>query len=336
MKKPVLVLADVNRELLQKSLPDMRFEYMGYAENNIVLDHQVLHDIIAPYEIVISEFDTFDQYVLDAAVNLKLLVCCRGGVQTVVDLDYAEKKGVTVRNTPGRNAHAVAEYVIGQLIAADRYLYETNVLEHEDVLQNKTYYLPKEYKDSLWGMDSSSPYHVFRGRGLQNITLGIVGFGRVGKVVAEKAKILGIHVVVYDHSKQEYDPEYNYSSFEELLIESDIVSLHCSNKKHQVVMGKKEFAMMKDGSTFINTARGDLVDEEALIESLNSGHLKKAVLDVTRNEPLKPKDPLIFAKNLMLTPHIAGATDIVIDNGTRMAVEHIKTYLKMDYEYDRK
>ncbi|MCR4754878.1 MAG: hypothetical protein K5868_05010 [Lachnospiraceae bacterium] len=327
-KIKALVFAQVNRDILQQRCPDVAFTYAGYSENYIVLDTPQLIDLVSGYEIIISEFETIDKSVIDAADNLKLLICCRGGMSTVVDIDYAEQNGILVRNTPGRNSNAVAEYVIGQIINVDRKLALSNMRVQDGTLEQNTYFKPKGYGDSLWGMDKKSPYHTFRGRGLENITLGIVGYGRVGRIVCEKARLLGIKVLVYDHSVSEVTPELEVVDFSTLLRKADVVSLHCSNYEHKVIMGQNEFSLMKKGSYFINTARGDLVDEEALINAVKSGHLGQAIIDVTQEEPLPIDSPLIGVDGLQITPHIAGATDMVIDNVSRIVVAHIKNYLE--------
>jgi D-3-phosphoglycerate dehydrogenase len=322
-----LVLAETKKNKLIQAFPSIHFDFEGYADNFIVLDHEKLISIIADYDILISEFDTIDKQVIDNASNLQLLICCRGGVKTVVDLEYAAYKGITVRNTPGRNSTAVAEYVIGQIISQDRFLNLSNDLVHSEQLQKEKFNKPAEYGDALWGMDATSPYHVFRGRGLQNITLGIVGYGRVGRTVSGMARALGMNVLVYDHSLLELTPEEKVVDFDKLLSSSDIVSLHCSNPKHETLFTKQVFNKMKPGSWFINTARGDLVDEDALLQALESGQLGKAILDVTRDEPLPLGSKLIEAPNLILTPHIAGATDVVIANVTKMVIAYLSEFL---------
>lgn len=324
----VLVLAEVDKALLESEFPNISFDYKGYASDFVVLNRNILLSIISKYEIVISEFDTIDKEVLDKADKLRLLICCRGGVGTVVDVGYARTKGIVVKNTPGRNSTAVAEYVIGQIISEDRCLAICNQLVHTEDLQKRKFNKPKEYRDALWGMDSASPYHVFRGRGLQNITLGLIGYGRVGKTVEAMARLLGMNVIIYDHSSGELIPKSERVDFEVLLRRSDIVSLHCTNKEHRTLLDKQALENMKHGSWLINTARGDLIDEDALIEALEDRHIAKAILDVTRDEPLPVGSKLVSAPNLVITPHIAGSTDVVIENVTRMVVTYLDQYFE--------
>ena len=198
-----------------------------------------------------------------------------------------------------------------------------------DVLQNEHFILPDNYKDSLWGMDKAAPYHTLRGKGLNKLTLGVIGYGNVGKVVVNMAILLGIRVLVYDHHPifRPVPAGAEIVSKEFLLENSDFVSLHCNNKAHKIVMGQEEFKKMKRNAYFINTARGDLVDERALIKALDEEVIAGAALDVTAQEPLLPNNPLIKAKNILITPHIAGATDEVIQIGTDMAIYHIREFM---------
>ena len=330
----VLVLADIDRKI-EKEFPELEFTYMGYAVGqHIPSTHEEIKTAIPDYDFLISEFDTIDKDIIDVAEKLKMIICCRGGVHTVIDVPYAAKKGIIVHNTPARNASSVAEYVLGVVFNADRNLTKADELVLSDTLQNETFILPDKYRDSLWGMDSRSPYHTLRGKGIHKLTLGVIGYGNVGKVVIKYAVVLGIHVLVYNHHPilspvpagvEVVDRDY-------LLKNADYVSLHCNNRTHEVVMGAEEFSKMRPDAYFINTARGDLVDENALINALDSGQIRGAALDVTRHEPLPPNDPLIKAKNIFITPHIAGATDEVIETGTDMAIYYLREYLSDMWE----
>lgn len=330
----VLVLADIDRRI-ENEFPKLMFTYMGYAlEDNIPSSHDEIKAVIADFDFLISEFDTIDKDIIDVAKKLKMIICCRGGVNTVIDVQYAAKHGIIVRNTPARNAYSVAEYVLGVIFNADRNLARANRLVLSEELQKQEFVLPDKYRDSLWGMDKTSPYHMLRGKGIHNFTLGVIGYGNVGRVVVSTAVVLGIHVIVYNHHPIVSPIPAGVEIVEEdyLLENSDFISLHCNNREHAIVIGKDELSKMKPGAYFINTARGDLVDEEALIEVLNSGHLSGAALDVTRKEPLPLNSPLIKAKNIFITPHIAGAADEVIEIGTDMAIYYLREFMSDIWE----
>lgn len=251
------------------------------------------------------------------------------GVKTVVDVDYARSKGIVVRNTPGRNAHAVAEYVIGMVLNNDRSLASASSRVLSDDLQQQCFCKTVDYKDSLWGMDENSPYHIFRGRGLRNITLGIVGYGYTGSAVIQMAIALGMKVLLCSqHATTEMIPDgVDLVDMEHLLRYADYVSLHCSNRDHRIIISRNELQMMKKNAYLINTARGDVLDEDALIDALDEGIIAGAALDVTRQEPLLPYSRLIRTRNISITPHIAGATDEVIDYCTDLVREYLREYL---------
>lgn len=334
MKMRVLVTADIDHKI-EKEFPSFSFTYIGYAlPDHIPSTHNSIKEIIGSYDFLISEFDTIDRDIIDAAKKLKMIICCRGGVHTVIDVSYATSKGIIVHNTPGRNASSVAEYVLGVIFNADRNLNQANALVLSDKIQHEHFVLPDKYRDSLWGMDAKSPYHVFRGKGLHEITLGVIGYGNVGKVVVKYAVLLGIHVLVYnDHPILSPVPAGVEIVDKDILLEnSDYISLHCNNRDHKAIINTNDFNKMKRQAYFINTARGDLVDEDALINALNSEVIRGAAIDVTKKEPLPPNSNLIKAKNIFITPHIAGATDEVIETGTDMAIYYIRDYISNSWE----
>lgn len=329
MVEKVLVTAEIDKRI-EKDFSQLEFTYRGYSlDEHIPLEHNELINIIPEYDVLICEFDVIDSKVIENAKKLKLIICCRGGVRSVVDVACAIKHGIVVKNTPGRNSYAVAEYVFGVMFSFDRKLFLANRLILEDSLQQRKFILPTEYRDSLWGMDINSPYHIFRGRGLHNLVLGVIGYGNIGRVVVNMAITLGIHVLVYNHHPilSPIPAGVEIVTKKELLEKSDFVSIHCNNKEGVTVIGKEELRMMKKTSILINTARGDLVDEEELISALNNNVIAGAAIDVTQKEPLPMNSPLIYAKNIFLTPHIAGAADEVIQIGTDMAIYHLRDFL---------
>lgn len=258
-----------------------------------------------------------------------MIICCRGGVKTVVDVDYARSKGIVIKNTPGRNAHAVAEYVIGTILNHDRSLSMANDRVLSDDLQRRCFCKTVDYKDSLWGMDENSPYHIFRGRGLRNITLGIIGYGYTGTAVTQMAVALGMNVLLCSRhvSKDTIPVGVELVDLEYLLMHADYVSLHCSNPDHRAIIGRDELCMMKRNAYLINAARGDVLDEDALIDALDEGIIAGAALDVTKQEPILPGSRLIQARNISITPHIAGSTDEVIDYSTDLVRDYLREYL---------
>ena len=330
-KLKALVTAEIIREVLEDSLNSrVDFDYDGYYINHEVLPHSDLIDKIKDYDILICEYDTVSSDVLDAASKLKLIVCCRGGVKTVVDLQRAKEKGIIVCNNAGRNAGALSNLVMGFILNLTRNITLTNNLIHSRQLTADVSTKPGEYKDVVWGLNNESPFQMYRGRSIKYMTLGIIGFGSAGMEVARKANMFNMRVIAYDiFSDIKGHPNYvTFVAFEKLLKEADIVSCHCTVGPDSIGMFNKEtFAKMRDGAYFINTARGELVVEQDLVDALKSGKLAGAALDVTAREPIPSDSPLIDAPNLLLTPHIAGSSDDVQVIGTRQVIESIDAFL---------
>ena len=332
-KLKALVTADLVREDLEKEFGDrVAFTYDGYAVNHDVTPHAKLVEMIKDFDILICEFDTISQDVFDAAAKLKIIICCRGGVKTVIDLEAAKAKGVMVCNNAGRNATAVADMVMGYMLDMTRRITAASTAIHSGAYAGYKAKLPPEYKDALWGMDNDSPYIQYRGDSLNHMTLGIIGFGAIGRLIAKRAEVFGMKVVTYSVPalKPEETPDYvTPMSFDEVLKCADIVSVHVPlNPATRGMFGKAQFAAMKKGSYFVNAARGPIVVEADLIDALKSGHLAGAALDTLCTEPLPADSPLIGVKNLLITPHIAGAAYDVQACGTQLTAASLTAWLE--------
>lgn len=332
MKKfKALVTAEIIAPQLEEALSDkVEFCYAGYYLDHNVLPHEELLEKVRDIDILICEYDTISADVFDAANNLKIIICCRGGVKTVVDIEKAMQNRVIVCHNQGRNAEALTDLVIGYIIDLTRNITKTNQLIHSRVITADASSKPKEYKDTVWGLDNNSPFIRYRGRSINQMTLGLVGFGNTGRSLARKANALGMKILAYDPYTEFKDkPDYVKSvHFEELLACSDIISLHCIlSSQTRNMFSAKEFEQMKTGSYFINTSRGELVIEEDLIASLKSGKLAGAALDVTIKEPIASDSPLLDAPNLLITPHIAGSAEHVQIRGTEMVLESLSDWI---------
>lgn len=226
--------------------------------------------------------------VIDAAKNLKIIV--RGGVGVDnIDVAYAESKGVVVRNTPAASSTSVAECAIGLMFAIARAIPAANA----------------SMKNGEWDKKSFS-----KGIELEGKTLGIIGMGRIGTRVAEKAASLGMRVIMgYDKFPEKVKVKgFQLRELNEVFEESDIISVHIPKSKDEpALIGAKEIAMMKSGVILINTARGGVIDEDALLAGLNSGHVYGAGIDVWVGEP-KPRQDLVAHPRVVALPHIGAQT----------------------------
>ena len=204
-----------------------------------------------------------------------------------IDVAYAEKNGIIVRNTPDASSAAVAELVLGHIFNMARFLHNSNITMRKGEWNKKQY----------------------QGIEISGKTLGIIGFGRIGKELANKANALGMNIIYYDSKEQkEYNSDYTYCEFDKLLELSDFISIHVPlDKNKKALIGKDEIAKMKDGAYLINCARGGVVDEDALLKGLDSNKLAGAAIDVYMNEP-KPNVLLCNHENVSVTPHIGAST----------------------------
>lgn len=265
-------------------------------------------------EVIVTQLAPITERVLEAADTLRLVVCTRGGPVNV-NLDAASKHSITVCNAPGRNAPAAAEYTIGLMLAAIRRIPEAHA--------------------SLSSGDWKGDFYAFEECGLElsGSTCGLVGFGAIGRRVAQGITALGARVLVFDPfvdiSEVEAVGGSLVESLDELLGSSRIVSLHARlTDDTSGIIGREEISRVPTGSVLLNTARGGLLDYEALCDALESGHLGAAALDVYEEEPLPKGSRLFDAPRLILSPHIAGATKETAQRGARIAAEEVGRFVR--------
>ena len=328
-KLTALITAEVIKENLEILSDRIEFIYDGYNLDHEVMSPDELVKKVCDIDILICEYDMITAEVLDAAKKLKIIICCRGGVKSVVDLDAAAARGITVCNNAGRNAEAVTDMTMGYILDLTRNISYTNSLIHNKIITSNKSSKPREYKDTVWGLDKNSPFIRFRGKSLSYMTLGIVGFGHAGRLIAKKAAAFGMRIIACDPFIKDYKiDDIEIVGLKKLLKEADIITLHCTLTDETANMfSHEQFAAMKDGAYFINTARGEIVDEDALLDALECGKLAGAAMDVARKEPISSDSRLLKYDNLILTPHIAGSAYDVQATGTRMIVDSLEDWL---------
>jgi D-3-phosphoglycerate dehydrogenase len=236
-------------------------------------------------DLVVVESDSVRGPVFD--LNLRAIASTRGDPNNV-DIAGATAAGIPVLNTPARNADAVAEMAVALLLAATRHLLAADA----DVRGGKVF------------RDGSIPYQRLRGWEIAGRTAGLVGLGAVGQALRWRLSGLGLRVIAHDP----YSDEAQHS-LDELLGEADVISLHAPVTDDTTGMiGAEQFAAMRDGVVFLNTARAQLHDTDALVDALRSGKVAAAGLDHFVGEWLPTDHPLVGMPNVVLTPHIGGAT----------------------------
>ena len=257
--------------------------------------------------------DKIDAEVMDAAPNLKVVSTYSVGFDHI-DVEAATKRGIYVTHTPGVLTDAVAEFTVGLLLAITR-----RIVEADAVVKNGKW-------DKPW-----NPFFL-TGPELKGKTLGIIGLGRIGRAVAKKVKGFEMKVIYYDvyrNEKVEKELGVEYVDLETLLKTSDFVSLHVPLLKETYHMiGEKELKLMKNTAYLINTARGAVVDTDALVKALKEGWIAGAALDVFEQEPLPPDHPLTKLDNVILAPHIASATIEARQRMAELAANNLVAVLK--------
>ena len=227
---------------------------------------------------------------IDAAKGGKLKLIIRGGVGVDnIDVEYAEKHGIAVKNTPKASSRSVAELAMGHMFSCARYISIAGHTMREDKWEKKAY---------------------GKGMELGGKTLGIIGFGRIGQALGLMAKGIGMEVIaedIYHVPGIEEKLGIRYVELDDLLATADVISLHTPSLNGEKLICAETIAKMKDGVVFINTSRGDNVDEDALLAGLESGKIRAAGLDVYAEEP--PKNKALYSHpTVSCTPHIGAAT----------------------------
>jgi phosphoglycerate dehydrogenase-like enzyme len=266
-------------------------------------------------DVLIVEADLIHAEVLDTCA-LKMIGCCRGDPVNV-DLELATKRGVPVFHTPGRNADAVADLTLAFMLMLARHLAAV-----QDTFRRggERFGEPGDYL---------SMYARFTGFELGGRTVGLVGLGAVGREVAARLASFKARVVAYDPYVPDAPAGVELVSLDRLLQESDLVSLHAPvTPETQQLLSRERLGLMKPSAYFINTARAALTDEDALYEMLAAGRLAGAALDVLVDEPLQPGNRFLRLHNVIVTPHIGGATVDVTRHQSEIVVDAIERYLK--------
>lgn len=263
----------------------------GWGHTRHALDRAAYVAAAQGCALLVTEIEVVDADVLDALPEVRLVATARGGPVNV-DLPACAARGIPVVFTPARNADSVADFVLGALLSLSRGISAAE----------------RHLRDTGWLVDGELPYLHFRGRELSGLVLGLVGYGAIGRRVAQRARD-GFGMTV-----QFTDPAViGGVELDELLATSDVVSLHCPRSSAtRGLLDDTALRRMRPGALLVNTAGGGIVEEDALVAALRDGHLGGAALDVFATEPLPRDSPLLSAPNLLLTPHLAGAAlDVV-------------------------
>ena len=249
----------------------------------------------------------FTRRVLEAATNLKIITKHGAGFDSV-DLDAATARGIAVVTAGAANADAVAEHTLALMLSLVRQLPR----------------LDRNLRHGMWEKPR------FQGREFRNRIVGIVGYGQIGRRVARLARAFGAHIVIHSRSRvADPDGAEVEENFDRLLSKVDILSLHCPlTDQTRGLISERQLGLMKPGALLINTARGGLVDEAALVDALRNGRLAGAGLDTFAKEPVDAKNPLFTLDNVICSPHVAAMTEEAMARMGTTAANNIIGYLQ--------
>jgi len=313
-----LVLAPMTEEPLARLRELMPVTYESWADTRQLADPEELARRIEAegISVLVVEADFLPEELFQQAGNLRLVAVCRNSLSHV-DLEAATGHGVAVVHTPGRNAQAVAELTIGLMLTLARRINSMDTC----------------VKEGRWQMPVE-PYinaHMRAGE-LSGKTLGVLGLGNIGFRVSGLAKAFGMRVLAYDPY---IDPEtrdcWNVTfcpTLAELAGDADYISVHVPDVPGtKDLLSRSRLAAIKPGCRIINTSSYHAVDEAALVEGLISGRVAGAAFDVFPTHPLPPNNPLLGFENVVLTPHIGGATRETVDRQSDMIVQDIERFV---------
>ena len=288
--------------------------YEAFADKKRLLAGRKLVRALEGFDVFVTEVDQVRAKVLAQLDRLQVIACCRADPVNI-DVATATEMGIPVLNTPGRNAQAVADLTLALMLMSMR-----NIPQAMDILRQE---------GGPQGMVKMAvAFFELKGNELWDKTVGIIGLGAVGREVAKRLRGFDTRLIVHDP----YVPEDVVEGWgarrvdlDTLLLESDVVTVHAAlTGETKGMLGRRELGMMKPIAHFINTARAELTDEEALYEALKEGKIAGAALDVFSQEPPPPDHPLLQLPNVIATPHIGGNTHEIPAHQSRIVVSDLE------------
>ena len=289
-------------------------EVIIYDRTSLTDQNEVI-ERVGDADVIITNKTPVSAKVFDACPNVKLVTVLATGYN-VVDYEYAKSKGIPVSNVPTYGTACVGQYSIALLLEICHHIGYHSDTVHAGKWQN---HIDWCYWD----------YPLIE---LAEKTIGIIGFGRIGQTEGRIAKALGMKVIAYDLFPNDFGREIaEYVDLDTLLAESDVITLHCNlTPENTGMINKDSIAKMKDGVILINNARGQLINEQDVADALNSGKMYAAGLDVVYTEPIRADNPLLKAKNCIITPHMSWGAKEARQRIMDTIVMNVKTFMDGD------
>ena len=267
---------------------------------------------IGEAEIVITNKTPITRQVIDQCPSIRMIAALSTGYN-VIDYEYAREKGIPVCNVPSYGTASVSQFAIALLLEICHHVGHHSQSVHA----------------GNWTANQDWCYWDTPQMELDGKTMGIIGFGRIGQATGKIARALGMNILAYDSVQTESGRAIGtYVDLDTLLAQADVISLHCPLfPETQGIINRERIAKMKDGAILINNSRGPLVVEQDLADALNSGKLAAASVDVVSTEPIQADNPLLSAKNCIITPHISWAPKESRQRIMDITVDNVKAFL---------
>lgn len=297
---------------------DLSWEELGKLGELTVYDRvsyeesPVIREKIGDADVVITNKTPISRETIDACPNMKAIAMLATGYN-VVDYEYAKEKGIPVMNVPTYGTQIVGQYAVGLLLEICSHF------AHHD----------QAVKEGRWQNNVDWCFWDYPMIELYGKTAGIIGLGRIGQATAKILNAMNMKVIAYDAFESEAGKQVaEYVALDTLLAQSDVIILHCPLfPSTEGIINKENIAKMKDGVILINNSRGQLVVEQDLADALNSGKIYAAGLDVVSTEPIKGDNPLLTAKNCLITPHISWAAQAARQRIMDITVNNVKSFI---------
>lgn len=309
-----LVLAPMTPEALEALGKLMPTAYEPWTETRRLYDPEELAARLDSEEVsvLVVEADFLFEEMFQRARPLRFAAVCRGALNQV-DLEAATAHGVVVVHTPGRNAQGVAELTLGLMFALARRIPQAHC-----------------YVTGGQWQDPTEAYITLRGIELEGRTLGVIGLGAIGRRVARLGRALGMHVLAFDpYVTAPRRGGVAMVSLERLLASSDFITIHVpSTPQTEGLLGAERLSLVKHGAYLVSMSSPEVLDRDALLRALADGPLVGAAFDVHESHPIPPSSPLLRLENVVLTPHIGGATDGTVRRQSQMVLEDLARFLE--------
>ena len=307
-----LVLAPFSPSQLAVLNRTVRVSYESWMDTRQLYDPQKLASRLSEEDIpiLVVESDFVLEEVFHGAPSLKFVGICRNSTGQA-DLDAATRHEVLVVNTPGRNARAVAEHALGLMLSLARRIPAAH----------------RYIADGLW-RNPVEPYLSMRGIELTGRTLGAIGLGATGRSLASLASALGMKVLAYDPYVSGVGGAIRLTDLDTLLAEADFVAVHAPlTPETRGLIDARRLGMMKATAYLVNLSDAAIIEEEAVVAALRERRIAGAAFDVFETHPITPTNPLLSLDNVILTPHLGGATEETIERHSKLMVEDIQRFL---------